>query len=62
MRQLLTIPSCVPSVPNLENSGAIFDYSLYRTYLEKDYVVGLGEVMDYEGVLCSDERITKNFG
>lgn len=59
MRQLLTIPSCVPSVPNLENSGATFDYSLYRTYLEKDYVVGLGEVMDYEGVLCSDERITK---
>lgn len=59
MRQLLTVPSCVPSVPNYENSGAMFDYKVYENFLDEDNVIGLGEVMDYEGVIKSDERIRK---
>lgn len=59
MRQLLTVPSCVPSVPNYENSGANFDYKIYENYLDEENVIGLGEVMDYEGVINNDERIGK---
>lgn len=59
MRQLLTVPSCVPSVPNYENSGANFDYKIYEKYLDEKNVIGLGEVMDYEGVINNDERIGK---
>ena len=57
MRQLLTVPSCVPSVPNYENSGANFDYKIYEKFLDEKNVIGLGEVMDYEGVINNDERI-----
>ena len=59
MRQLLTVPSCVPSVPNYENSGANFDYKIYEKFLDEENVIGLGEVMDYEGVINNDERIGK---
>lgn len=59
MRQLLTVPSCVPSVPNYENSGANFDYKIYEKFLDEENVIGLGEVMDYEGVINNDERIVK---
>ena len=59
MRQLLTVPSCVPSVPNYENSGANFDYRIYEKFLDEKNVIGLGEVMDYEGVINNDERIGK---
>lgn len=59
MRQLLTVPSCVPSVPNYENSGANFDYRIYGKFLDEENVIGLGEVMDYEGVINNDERIGK---
>ena len=59
MRQLLTVPSCVPSVPNYENSGAIFDYKMFENFLDEENVIGLGEVMDYEGVINNDERIVK---
>lgn len=59
MRQLLTVPSCVPSVPNYENSGANFDYRIYEKFLDEENVIGLGEVMDYEGVINNDERIGK---
>lgn len=59
MRQLLTVPSCVPSVPNYENSGANFDYRIFENFLDEENVIGLGEVMDYEGVINNDERIVK---
>ena len=59
MRQVLTVPSCVPSVPNYENSGAIFDYKIFENFLDEENVIGLGEVMDYEGVINNDERIVK---
>lgn len=57
MRQLLTVPSCVPSVPNYENSGAVFDAKIYQKFLNQDQVIGLGEVMDYKGVIDGEQRI-----
>ena len=57
IRQLMSVPSCVPSVPGLENSGAQLLYEDYFDLYEHEQVIGLGEVMDYQGVLRKEERI-----
>ena len=57
MRQFVDIPSCVPSVPGLENAGADF----FRKEIEElsglDRVIGLAEVMDYFGVADGEDRM-----
>ncbi|MEL7648928.1 MAG: adenine deaminase [Sedimentibacter sp.] len=57
MRQLILIPSCVPAVPGLENSGAVFLEKEVRELLDLDRVIGLAEVMDFLGVINNDERM-----
>jgi adenine deaminase len=53
---LLTLPSCVPST-DLETSGSIMHaFDIYPFFREK-WVVGLGEVMNYPGVLSGDEDL-----
>ncbi len=47
------IPSCVPS-SDLETSGAVLDAPTVTHLLYQDGVVGLGEVMDFPGVLAAD--------
>jgi len=47
------IPSCVPS-SDLETSGAILDAPTVAHLLYQDGVIGLGEVMDFPGVLAAD--------
>ena len=59
MHQFLTVPSCVPSVEGLETSGAYFDNELFEHWLDCESVSGLGEVMDYEGIIHGNTRITK---
>ncbi|HLQ39539.1 MAG TPA: adenine deaminase C-terminal domain-containing protein [Tetragenococcus sp.] len=59
MRQLIDVPSCVPSVEGLEKSGATFHDREVSQLLELDSVVGLAEVMDYEGVIHQKERMTE---
>ncbi|MCX8205219.1 MAG: adenine deaminase [Candidatus Nezhaarchaeota archaeon] len=46
-----TVPSCVPSAPGLETSGAELGTSEVEDLLTRPSVVGLAEVMDYLGVL-----------
>ncbi|TAN37997.1 MAG: adenine deaminase [Candidatus Methanoperedens sp.] len=46
----VTIPSCVPS-SHLETSGAKLGVIDIKKFLDKKFVVGLGEVMDYPAVL-----------
>jgi adenine deaminase len=46
----ITLSSCVPSSP-LETSGAKLGLSEIRKFLDKKFVVGLGEVMDYPEIL-----------
>ncbi len=46
----VTISSCVPSSP-LETSGAKLDLPEIKKFLDKKYVVGLGEMMNYPEVL-----------
>lgn len=57
MTQYFLVPSCIPSVMNLENTGAEFDAELVDKLLEKDRILGLGEVMDYIGVIHNDKRM-----
>jgi len=57
MNQYFLIPSCVPSVVGLETTGAEFDANIIDKMLDKDRVLGLGEVMDYIGVINSDKRM-----
>jgi len=57
MRQYILAPSCVPAVPNKENSGAVFTDKEVKELLELDRVIGLAEVMDYLGVINNDDRM-----
>ena len=47
------IPSCVPS-SSLETAGAVLDAPTVAQLLYQDGVIGLGEVMDFQGVLAAD--------
>ncbi len=51
-----TAPSCVPSSP-LETSGAILGPEEIRTLLDHPRVVGLGEVMNFPGVIRGDPEV-----
>lgn len=57
MNQYFLVPSCIPSVMKLENTGAEFDADLVDKLLKKDRILGLGEVMDYIGVIHNDKRM-----
>lgn len=46
----VALPSCVPAT-NLETSGACLEAEALRGFLGHPRVIGLGEVMDYPGVL-----------
>lgn len=59
MRQFIDVPSCVPSVPGLENTGADLDYSIIEELAQLPNVIGLAEVMDYLAVINGDERMMK---
>ena len=57
MRQLLDIPSCVPSLPGLENNGATITAKEVEELAPLPRVIGLAEVMDYIGVINGDDRM-----
>jgi adenine deaminase len=49
----VAISSCVPATP-FETSGASLDAADVRSLIDNEMVVGLGEVMDFPGVLSGD--------
>ena len=57
MRQYILAPSCVPPSPGLENAGATLEAKEVAQILQWDRVIGLGEIMDFVGVISSDKRI-----
>ncbi|MHA1971829.1 MAG: adenine deaminase [Candidatus Hodarchaeales archaeon] len=58
LRFLVEIPSCVPAAPGLETSGNIIDSkTISRLIEEEPAFFGLGEVMNYPGVLFRDEEV-----
>ena len=50
------VPSCVPATP-FENSGAVLDNNDICNLLNDQMVLGLGEMMNYPGVLSADEAV-----
>lgn len=62
MRHYILAASCVPSVPGKENGGATFGPKEIEELLELDRVIGLGEVMDYPGVIHNDPRMVDIIG
>ncbi len=59
LRVLTFVPTCVPSVPGLETSGAEFTAKEVGELLDHADTIGLAEVMDYWGVIRQSPRITE---
>jgi len=57
LRHLVLAPSCVPSVPGLESTGASFGAKEIAELLDTDDVVGIAEIMDYVGVYKDAPRM-----
>ena len=57
MHQFIDIPSCVPSVPGLEEAGASFDAAVIDRLAKLPRVIGLAEVMDFLGVVDGEDRM-----
>ena len=51
------IPSCVPSSPVFETTGATLSAQDVEQALGWEGVIGLGEVMDYPGVANADDKL-----
>jgi adenine deaminase len=50
------VPSCVPAT-SFEHSGALIEAADMEEPLRNERILGLGELMDYEGVINCDERV-----
>jgi len=55
-RAYFMAPSCVPASP-FETSGAVLDHDEISEILSFDRVLGLGEVMNYPGVVGGDPEV-----
>lgn len=58
LRFLIEIPSCVPAAPELETSAHTIDSEAIQELIDKEpRFYGLGEVMNYPGVLSKDDEV-----
>ncbi|MDE0531304.1 MAG: amidohydrolase family protein [Albidovulum sp.] len=57
LRVLTLAPSCIPSAPGLETSGAEIDADSLREVLSLPGIHGLAEVMDMNGVVAREPRM-----
>ena len=48
------LPSCVPATP-FEQSGAVIDAEAMKEFIDDDRIAGLGEFMDFPGVIHAAE-------
>ncbi len=56
LSMFVDVPSCVPAT-NLETSGSQLEFYDLATMLGNEWVIGLGEVMNYPGVIHADRRV-----
>ena len=54
----IMLPSCVPATP-FENSGAILNAEDLEKLMNHPRVLGLGEMMNYPGLINGDEEVVK---
>ncbi|MDR1183338.1 MAG: adenine deaminase [Coriobacteriales bacterium] len=52
LKAMITTPSCVPAVPGFEDTGASIGPADIRETMKWDSVVGLGEMMNFPGILA----------
>lgn len=52
------LPSCVPATP-FETSGAVLDSKELSKLMDHERILGLGELMNYPGVVAADSEIIK---
>lgn len=62
LKAMLTTPSCVPAVPGFEDTGARITSEDVAETMKWDCVVGLGEMMNFPGILNSDEETHRIVG
>ncbi len=56
LKAMLTTPSCVPAVPGFEDTGASIGPEDVAETMTWDECVGLGEMMNFPGILGADAR------
>lgn len=56
LKAMLTTPSCVPAVPGFEDTGSHIGPEDVAKTMEWDNCVGLGEMMNFPGILSSNEE------
>ncbi len=56
LKNMITIPSCVPAVKGFEDSGHEISVEDVAEAMKSKQVVGLGEMMNYPGILSGDEK------
>ncbi|MCE7742951.1 MAG: adenine deaminase [Candidatus Heimdallarchaeota archaeon] len=60
LRYLIEAPSCVPSLPGFETSGAVLDKDDVEELMARDEIFALAEMMNYPGVFLGfDEVVSK---
>lgn len=57
LRVYTAMPSCVPATPGFEDNGASINADDIREAMTWDSVAGLGEMMNFPGVLSGDNSI-----
>lgn len=56
LKTMMTTPSCVPAVPGFEDTGASIGPEEVAETMTWDECVGLGEMMNFPGILGADKR------
>jgi len=57
LKVFATMPSCVPAAPGFEDAGATFGPEEIATAMQWPGICGLGEMMNFPGVLAGDARV-----
>ncbi|MDC3418367.1 adenine deaminase [Aquibacillus salsiterrae] len=57
LKVFTTFPSCVPATDDLEDAGASLDVAQIQEGLTWENVIGLGEVMNFPGVINGDAKM-----
>ena len=56
LKAILSAPSCVPAVPGFEDTGSSVGPEDIAEMMKLDECSGLGEMMNFPGIIYSDER------
>lgn len=57
LRLYATAPSCVPAASHLEDAGAVIGEKEVSAMLAWENVIGLGEMMNFPGVIDGDKKV-----